>query len=189
MPVRFTFQIQFFPGEKVYISQADPLKISRLVGFDEGNQGLVQLAGKILPAGVAGAGQGKELSRQIHSPIAVGGNELVIGHRLLFGNGHISGSAFQLGRGHFLPGAVLGEFIPDGFLKIRRGLDGDFQNLRKTKLTDDFCNLIVLIDTTVFDGEHKAYPRFASFLYYIMFILDSQGVGEKRATLAQFQIL
>ena len=127
LPPGLPLQLQGLPGEDVHVPQADALKEGGLVDPDKVDQGQVELFPEALPAGVGHGGQGDEIAGQVQLPVAIGGDEVVIDHRLL--GLHLCAGGAQagdLGGGLLLLGGVAGEHAPDGILEIHRlpGPDG-----------------------------------------------------------------
>ena len=160
---RRRLQREGLAGDEVDIAQADALKIGGLVDLDERRKGLIQSGSKILPAGIAGTGEGDKLLGQIHPPDAVLGHELVVDGGGLILHAQITGNAGELGRGGFHPGRVTGKCGADGLLKLHGRLCSDGEDLRKTELTDDLSQLVAAVGHTRFGGKHSIDPfRFLS---------------------------
>ena len=62
LPEGNTGKAKGIAGNEIHIPKAHPLKIGGFINLDKSSQGLIQLLGKILPAGVFAAGQGNELA-------------------------------------------------------------------------------------------------------------------------------
>ena len=164
LTVAGALQLEIPAGEEIHITKANALKISGMVSADEGHQGLVELLGKILPPGIAGAGEGNEFAGQIHPPKAVGGGELVVDDRLLLLRLH--GHAGEPGHGGIVAADILGIFVPDGLLEGHGGFGGDLQDLREAELADDFCKLVLSVNAPGFIGKHGNAPF--SFVFSII---------------------
>ena len=158
LPEGGALQLQRPAGDEIHIPQTDALKISGLVDLDEGRQGLVQLRGEILPAAVAGAGQGDEFGSQVHPPHPVGGDELIIDGGGLVLQLQIARNAGELRSRGLHPGAVARIIRPDGLLEVDRRLGPDGQDLGKTQLTDYLAQLVFPVDDTRFVGKHGINP-------------------------------
>ena len=148
IPPRLPLQVQDLAGEDVHIPQADALKEGGLVDADELGQGQIQLLAEGLPAGVGHGGQGDEILGQIQLPLAVGGDEVVVGHRLgLLQPGVGGAQAGDLGGGLLLSGGVPGEHGPDGLLEIGGLFGPDGQYGGEAELADDLRQLgTVVVD-------------------------------------------
>ena len=138
-------QSQFLAGNEIQIPQSYTLKIGRTVNFDKGCQGLIQLAGKILPAGVAAAGEGDKGAGEVDPPQPILRLELVIGNLPLGLQFDIAGGTGQLGRSGFLAAGVLGKKGTNGLLKFVREGGFNGENLREAKLANYFAKLVFTI--------------------------------------------
>ena len=130
LPEGNSLQVQILPGEGVDVPEPYALIISGLVDLNKGRQRPVQFLGKILPGGIAGAGQGDELAGEIHPPAAVCRGKLIVDGLRLILQREIPRGAGNFRGWNFLPGTELGEFVPDGLLKVHRGLGGNGQNFQ-----------------------------------------------------------
>ena len=148
------------PGEHVHVPQAHSLEIRRLIQPDEGRQGLVQVAGELLPPGVVQSGQGDEVLGEVQLPLVVLGDEVVVGHRgLLFHLDVGTAQTGDAGRGGVLPAGVLGELPADGLLKVGglRGVDGE--DGREPQLADDLAGRgIAVVGPGMIGKQHIHAP-------------------------------
>ena len=82
LPPGLPLQLQRPPGKDIHIPEPDPLKKGGLVDPDKVDQRQVELLAEALPAGIRHGGQGDKTAGQVQLPVPVGGDKIVIDHRL-----------------------------------------------------------------------------------------------------------
>ena len=147
-------QAQALLGDGVDVAQAHPLKIVGVVDLQESGHGLVQLQGKILPAGVAQGGQSDKVAGQIQLPESVLSDEIIVGDGgLLLHLGVGGAQTGDLGGGTLLPGDKLREFVPDGLLELRGLLRADGEDGREAELADHLNEGAALVEAALVLGK------------------------------------